>query len=54
LFKSVRGHGTKFGRKEEAANAALLTHHNIDEAAKAGWDQRADPDRLHEGPGIRS
>ena len=31
----MKGHGTKFGRKKEAAVAALLTHRNIDEAAKA-------------------
>lgn len=30
----MRGHGSKFGRKKEAAIAALLTHRNIDEAAK--------------------
>jgi transposase-like protein len=31
----VRGHGTKFGRKQEEAIAALLTQRSIDEAAKA-------------------
>ena len=31
----MKGHGTKFGRKMEAAIAALLTQRNIDEAAKA-------------------
>ncbi len=31
----MKGHGTKFGRKKEAAIAALLTHRNIEEAAKA-------------------
>ena len=31
----MKGHGTKFGRKMEAAIAALLTKRNIDEAAKA-------------------
>jgi hypothetical protein len=31
----MKGHGTQFGRKKEAAIAALLTHRNIDEAAKA-------------------
>jgi hypothetical protein len=31
----VAGHGAKFGRKEEAANAALLTHRSIEDAAKA-------------------
>ena len=31
------GHGTKFGRKKEAAIAALLTQRNVEEAArKAG------------------
>ena len=29
------GHGSKFGRKKEAAIAALLTHRNIEEAARA-------------------
>jgi hypothetical protein len=29
------GHGTKFGRKKEEAIVALLTHRNIEEAAKA-------------------
>jgi hypothetical protein len=33
--KAPKGHGTKFGRKKEAAIAALLTHRNIEEAAKA-------------------
>jgi len=31
----MKGHGTKFGRKKEAAVVALLSHRNIDEAAKA-------------------
>jgi hypothetical protein len=31
----MKGHGTKFGRKMEAAVATLLTQRNIDEAAKA-------------------
>ncbi len=31
----MKGHGTKFGRKMEAAIAALLTQRNIEEAAKA-------------------
>jgi hypothetical protein len=31
----MQGHGTKFGRKKEAAIAALLTQRNLDEAAKA-------------------
>jgi hypothetical protein len=31
----MKGHGTQFGRKKEAAVAALLTHRNIEEAAKA-------------------
>jgi len=29
------GHGTKFGRKKEEAIVALLSHRNIEEAAKA-------------------
>ena len=29
------GHGQKLGRKKEAVIAALLTHRNVDEAAKA-------------------
>jgi len=35
LRPKMKGHGTKFGRKKEAAVVALLTHRNIDEAAKA-------------------
>jgi transposase-like protein len=31
----VKGHGTKFGRKQEEAIAALLTQRNVEEAAKA-------------------
>jgi hypothetical protein len=31
----VKGHGTKFGRKKEAAIAALLTQKNHEEAARA-------------------
>ena len=31
----MKGHGSKFGRKKEEAIAALLTHRNIEEAAKA-------------------
>jgi hypothetical protein len=31
----MKGHGTKFGRKQEEAIAALLTHRSIDEAARA-------------------
>jgi transposase-like protein len=31
----MRGHGAKFGRKKEEAIAALLTHRNIEEAARA-------------------
>jgi transposase-like protein len=31
----MKGHGTKFGRKKEVAVAALLSHRNIEEAAKA-------------------
>jgi hypothetical protein len=31
----MTGHGAKYGRKMEEAIAALLTHKNIDEAAKA-------------------
>jgi len=31
----MRGHGAKFGRKQEEAIAALLTQRNIDEAAKS-------------------
>jgi hypothetical protein len=35
----VKGHGTKFGRKKEAAIAALLTQKNQEEAARvAGID----------------
>src|SRR5215469_11792656 len=31
----LKGHGTQFGRKKEAAIAALLTHRNIEEAAQS-------------------
>ena len=31
----MKGHGSKFGRKQEAAIAALLGQRNIDEAAKS-------------------
>ena len=31
----MTGHGTKFGRKKEAAIAALLSHRSVEEAAKA-------------------
>ena len=31
----MKGHGTKFGRKKEEAVAALLTHRNIEEAARS-------------------
>jgi hypothetical protein len=31
----VKGHGTQFGRKKEAAVIALLTQRNIEEAAKS-------------------
>jgi hypothetical protein len=31
----MTGHGSKFGRKQEQAIAALLTQRNIDEAAKS-------------------
>ena len=30
----MTGHGTKFGRKKEEAIIALLTHRNVEEAAK--------------------
>jgi hypothetical protein len=33
-LRRMRGHGAKFGRKQEEAIAALLTQRNIDEAAK--------------------
>jgi hypothetical protein len=32
---SMKGHGTKFNRKMEAAIAAILTHKNLEEAAGA-------------------
>ena len=31
----MTGHGAKFGRKKEEAIAALLTHRNVEEAARA-------------------
>jgi hypothetical protein len=34
-LRQMKGHGTKFGRKKEAAIAALLTQKNHEEAARA-------------------
>src|SRR5580700_5834471 len=34
-LRQMNGHGSKFGRKKEAAIVALLTQRNIDEAARA-------------------
>ncbi len=34
-WRQVLGHGTKFGRKKEQAIVALLTHRNLEEAARA-------------------
>src|ERR1039458_5671882 len=34
-LRQMTGHGTKFGRKKEAAIAALLTQRNLEEAARA-------------------
>ena len=34
-WDEMRGHGTQFGRKKEAAIAALLTARNLEEAAKS-------------------
>ena len=31
----MKGHGSKFGRKQEAAIAALMTHRGIEDAARA-------------------
>jgi hypothetical protein len=31
----MTGHGVKFGRKKDEAIVALLTHRNVEEAAKA-------------------
>jgi len=31
----MKGHGTKYGRKQEAAIAAMLTQRNMEEAARA-------------------
>ena len=31
----MTGHGAKFGRKKEEAIIALLTHRNVEEAAKS-------------------
>jgi hypothetical protein len=39
----MTGHGSKFGRKKEEAIAALLTQHNVEEAARA---VRIDPKTL--------
>ena len=32
-LRQMKGHGAKFGRKQEEAIAALLTQRNIDKAA---------------------
>jgi transposase-like protein len=34
-WRQVKGHGTKFARKKEAAIAALLSHRTLEEAARA-------------------
>ena len=34
-MRQMKGHGSKFGRKKEEAIAALLTHRNLEEAAKS-------------------
>jgi transposase-like protein len=34
-LRQILGHGTKFGHKKEEAVAALLSHRNIEEAARA-------------------
>jgi hypothetical protein len=34
-LRQMLGHGTKFGRKKEQAIAALLTHRNLEDAARA-------------------
>jgi hypothetical protein len=31
----MTGHGAKFGRKQEEASAALITHRTVEEAARA-------------------
>ena len=31
----MKGHGSKFGRKQEAAIAALMTHRSVEDAARA-------------------
>ena len=37
----MTGHGAKFGRKKDDAILALLTHRNVEEAAKSmGWRPR--------------
>ena len=38
----MTGHGSKFGRKQEAAIAALLTQRNVEEAAKSIESYRID------------
>jgi hypothetical protein len=48
----MKGHGTKFGRKKEMAVAALLTHRNIDEAAKAVGVAPNTTAELDEGPDV--
>ena len=34
-WRQMKGHGSKFGRKKEAAIAALLTQRNIEDAARS-------------------
>jgi hypothetical protein len=46
----MRGHGTKFSRKMEAAVAALLTHRNLEEAARTVGISPATLFRWHKEP----
>ena len=48
----MKGHGAKFGRKQEEAIAALLTQRNIEEAARAAGIATSTLAALDEGPRV--
>jgi len=47
------GHGSKLGRKKEAAIAALLTQRNFEEAARRRHHRKANLEPVAEVTGIR-
>jgi hypothetical protein len=49
----MKGHGAKFGRKQEEATAALLTQRNIDEAANGGRHSAQHAAEVDEAAGVR-